>query len=434
MITLAISLAFGLTFGFIMCLVLWLNTRLNFQEFLCIIIMTLISSLVWQFAHSTQQDKAMILLIVAWTLIRILMERWRIFEKIITFAMSVNIVINYYIYLTFIGMRAEAVSLQSLFYMMLYLLIIGAIFVVMVLLKISFFSNKWVRDFFYHEDPNVKRHRMTLFSAIMFLTVLTIVGTYFSVEMLGNQSNAMFYTGFAFFFSFVFIIISFVMLKTFVEYSILSDATEQEKQHQKELKAFIKMIREQRHDFNLHLHAVNGLLEAEKYDECKAYVAKMVNSSAYINEVLPVYDTSISALLHAYRADAESMGIHMTFDITNNLKKAAPEPYEINRIIGNLLQNAIEAVSSSKDRDYGIIVKISSSSAGSVIDVSNKFFGDESELDHLFDYSFSGKKSHEGIGLSTVQRIAESYKGIAYVEMDEDIIHFIVRLPDKNAK
>ncbi|MBQ3969369.1 MAG: GHKL domain-containing protein [Clostridia bacterium] len=157
----------------------------------------------------------------------------------------------------------------------------------------------------------------------------------------------------------------------------------------------------------------------------------MVSETEYVNEVLPIYDTSISAMLYAYRSDAESSGIRMKFDITNNLKGLAPEAYEINRIIGNLLQNAIDAVSSEKDREYGIVVKIYESNGSSVIDISNKFFGDVSELSHMFEYNYSGKKNHEGLGLSTVQRIVESYKGVAYVEMDEDIIHFIVRLPKK---
>ena len=93
-------------------------------------------------------------------------------------------------------------------------------------------------------------------------------------------------------------------------------------------------------------------------------------------------------------------------------------------------------MSVAKDREYGIKVKIyeSSSAGGSVIDISNKFFGDEKEISHFFDYSYSRKKQHEGLGLSTVQRIAESYKGVAYVEMDDDIIHFIVRLPKKTYK
>ena len=432
MLQFAISMTFGMTVGVIMSLVLWLNTRFVLSEFVTIVGFVFLSSTVWSFTEGRFTDITLLALLVVWTLVRILVDKWRAFEKILSFAMSTAVVVNYYIYLTFIRVRLEGTSTSTLAYMLVYLGIIAAIFLVLWIQKISFFSNAWVRDFFYHEDPRVKSNRTIVFSVLIALTVVIVIGIYMSIGLINTESEkAVFYIGFVFFFSFIYILISFTMLKILVEYSILSDVSEQEKQHQKELKSFIKMIRAQRHDFNLHLHAVNGLLEAGKYRECHEYVKKMVSETEYVNEVLPIYDTSISAMLYAYRSDAESSGIRMKFDITNNLKGLAPEAYEINRIIGNLLQNAIDAVSSEKDREYGIVVKIYESNGSSVIDISNKFFGDVSELSHMFEYNYSGKKNHEGLGLSTVQRIVESYKGVAYVEMDEDIIHFIVRLPKK---
>ena len=434
MLDFAISLTFGMTVGVIMCLVLWLNTKFTLNEFITIFGFVFLSSTVWSFTEGRRTDISLLGLLVVWTLSRILVDKWRAFEKILSFAMSMSVVINYYIYLTFIGLKVDGGSKEKLIYMLIYLGIIGAIFFILWIQKISFFSNTWVRDFFYHEDSRTKSNRTIIFSVLIFLTVFIVFGIYASIGVFSENEKAVFYIGFEFFFSFIFILISFAMLKILVEYSILSDVSEQEKQHQKELKSFIKMIRAQRHDFNLHLHAVNGLLEAGKYDECREYVQKMVSETEYVNEVLPIYDTSISAMLYAYRSDAENNGIPMKLDITNNLKGLAPEAYEINRIIGNLLQNAIDEVSRAKDREYGIVVKIYESNGSSVIDISNKFDGDISEISHMFEYSYSGKKNHEGLGLSTVQRIAESYKGVAYVEMDEDIIHFIVRLPKKTYK
>ncbi len=434
MLEFAISMTFGMTVGVIMSLVLWLNTKFTLNEFVTIFGFVFLSSTVWNFTEGRRTDISLLGLLVVWTLARILVDKWRAFEKILSFAMSMAIVINYYIYLIFIGLKVEGAGKYKLISMLVYLAIIAAGFFILWMQKISFFSSTWVRDFFYHEDPRVKSNRTLVFSAVIGFTVFIVVGIYISIGVFKENERAVFYIGFEFFFSFIFILISFTMLKILVEYSILLDISEQEKQHQKELKLFIKMIRAQRHDFNLHLHAVNGLLEAGKYDECREYVNKMVSETEYVNEVLPIYDTSISAMLYAYRSDAESHGIRMHFEITNNLKGIAPEAYETNRIIGNLLQNAIDAVSTEKDREYGIVVKIYESNGSSVIDISNKFFGDISEISHMFEYSYSGKKHHEGLGLSTVQRIAESYKGVAYVEMDEDIIHFIVRLPKKTYK
>ena len=425
----AVSLIFGFTVGVIMCLVLWLNTRFTFREFFMIVCFVMLSSIIWNLTDGQFTDITLLALMVVWTLLRILLLRKGLLEKTLTFAMSTIIILNYYIYITFIGLRADGGSKAAIIYMSVYLVLI-----ILWIQKISFFNSAWVKDFFHHEDPKVRHNRTIIFMSLIVLTFIIVLGIYLSLGIIELTQKAVFYLALEFFFSFTYIIVSFVMLKILVEYSILSDVTEQEKQHQAELESFIKMIRAQRHDFNLHVHAINGLIDAKKYDECREYVTKMVAETEYVNEVLPIYDTSISAMMYAYRSDAESKGIHMYFEITNNLKGLAPEPYEINRIIGNLLQNAIDEVSSSKDRDYGIHVKIYGNNGGSVIDVSNKFFGDITKLSHFFDYNYSGKDKHEGLGLTTVQRIAESYKGVAYVETDEDIIHFIVRLPKKTYK
>lgn len=434
MLQFAISLVFGVTVGVIMSLILWLNTRFTLTEFVAIVGFMFLGSTVWTFTDGSFADITLIALLIVWTLARILFDRKRAFEKLLSFAMSTTVVLNYYIYIKFIGLRLEGAMLYKLLFMLVYLVIIAAAFLVVYIQKVTFFSNQWERDFFSPEDRRMRRNRMTILSAVMVLTVVIVAGIYMSTSFLSETDDAMFYMGFEFFFSLVYIFISFIMVKMLVEYYILSDITEQEKQHQKELKSFIKMIRAQRHDFNLHLHAVNGLLEAEKYDECRAYVSKMVAETEYVNEVLPIHDTSISAMLYAYRSDAESNGIKMSFDITTNLRGLAPEGYEINRIIGNLLQNAIDALTEQTDREYGIVVKMYDASDTAVIDISNKFFGSAEEISHFFEYSYSGKKNHEGLGLSTVQRIAESYKGVAYVEVDEDIVHFIVRLPKKGKK
>lgn len=436
------SVVFGLTVGVIMSLMLWLNTRFTLTEFVAIIGFISLACTFWNVTDGRYSDITLIGLLIVWSLARILFDRKRTFEKLLTFSMSTAVVLNYYIYLQFIGLRVgnrvesieNTADRQQLVYMLVYLAIIAAVFLVVFIQKISFFSSSWMRDFFSHDDPRMKSNRMLIFSFLMALTIVIVAGIYMSTGFLSQAPDAMSYMGFEFFFSLVYIIVSFIMLKIIVEYYILSDISEQEKQHQKELRSFIKMIRAQRHDFNLHLHAVNGLLEAEKYDECRKYVSKMVTETEYVNEVLPIYDTSISAMLYAYRSDAENNGLKMSFDITTNMKGLAPEGYEINRILGNLLQNAIDALVDKTDRDYGIVVKIYDDSDSAVIDISNKYFGTAEELAHVFEYSYSGKKNHEGLGLSTVQKIAESYKGVAYVEVDEDIIHFIVRLPKKNRK
>ena len=132
MLQLLVSLVFGLTVGVIMSLMLWLNTRLKLGEMIAIAAFVLIGGGVWLFTNGRFTDITLIALLVVWTLGRILFDRKRTFEKMLTFAMSTTLVLNYYIYLRFIGLRTidkVESDYTMLIYMLVYLLIIAAGFV-----------------------------------------------------------------------------------------------------------------------------------------------------------------------------------------------------------------------------------------------------------------------------------------------------------------
>ena len=135
MLQFAVSLIFGFTVGMIMCLVLWLNTRFTFKEFFMIICFVMLSSIVWNFTSGRFSDITLLALMVVWTLLRILFDRRNSLEKMLSFTMSTIIMLNYYIYITFIGLRVDGTSKVTLIYMGVYLLLIAAIFFILWILE-----------------------------------------------------------------------------------------------------------------------------------------------------------------------------------------------------------------------------------------------------------------------------------------------------------
>ena len=83
MLQFAISMTFGLTVGVIMCLILWLNTKFTLTEFVTIIGFVFLSSTVWTFTKGRFTHITLLALLVVWTLARILVDKWRAFEKIL---------------------------------------------------------------------------------------------------------------------------------------------------------------------------------------------------------------------------------------------------------------------------------------------------------------------------------------------------------------
>lgn len=201
--------------------------------------------------------------------------------------------------------------------------------------------------------------------------------------------------------------------------------------NQEEILNFMQVIRSQRHDFNFHLQAIYGLLENKRYSECADYVKAMVDEVSEMNEVLPLYHPAVSALLSTFREVAAHKGIKLEISIHYNLYHMPCTESEMNKIIGNLVQNAIDEVEQHSPDHRWIQVVILKRSGKSVIKVTNLSNNEIGSYKDMFNPGFSTKPSHEGIGLATVQKIVSKYDGMVYPEFEEDKVHFIVQIPNR---
>lgn len=159
------------------------------------------------------------------------------------------------------------------------------------------------------------------------------------------------------FFIFSFTIVIFILFLYFI--TILSFYAKEkieiliDKKYQEELLSFMQVIRSQRHDFNFHLQAISGMLESKSYSECNNYVKTMVKDVSVMNEVLPLYHLAVSALLYTFREIATQKDIQLEILIYYDLFHMQCTVYEINKVIGNLVQNAIDEVEQNPSITHG---------------------------------------------------------------------------------
>ena len=194
---------------------------------------------------------------------------------------------------------------------------------------------------------------------------------------------------------------------------------------------YMNTIRSQRHDFNIHLHAIDGMIGNGEYEQCRRYVGKMVAEANAVNDIMPVYDAMIGSMLFNMRKKAQLLGSDISYDIKYNMKDVVCNAFECNKIIGNLIQNAIDALDCDEAVRQGIQVGIFRRSGSAVITVSNYFHGDEQTVLRAFDMNWSTKTGHEGIGLSMIERMLKKYGGKILVEWQDNSITFIVHIPVK---
>lgn len=202
-----------------------------------------------------------------------------------------------------------------------------------------------------------------------------------------------------------------------------------DKQFQQELESFMQVIRSQRHDFNFHVQALSGMLEAERYDECRDYMQSLVKNVHDLNQVLPLYHPAISAMFNAFQEMAFRNKINMELRIENDLMRLPCTVLEVNTIMSNLLQNAIDETSRLPASQRWIRVLVVKRGAKNVIKISNPHHLTEEDFRHAFEAGHTTKQGHQGIGLSTVKRLVLRCKGSIHAEFEEGVVHFIVQLP-----
>ena len=201
-------------------------------------------------------------------------------------------------------------------------------------------------------------------------------------------------------------------------------------QTQQELHHFMTIIRSQRHDYNLHLHTVAGLLREERYEESQKYIADVVADSQGVNVMMKIKEPMIGALISGYRDLAREQGCELDVCIADDLGSLVSTPYDTNRIVGNLLQNALDETSQHMVPDKRISLETLRRGGNCVIRVSNAV-RDAEQMERLFECGFTSKDTHEGIGLNSVMRIVELYKGSIYYDLNGNRVEFLVRIPSR---
>lgn len=214
-------------------------------------------------------------------------------------------------------------------------------------------------------------------------------------------------------------------------YAQKQTAVSAEQQYRGEMQSFLNVIRSQRHDYNFHVQTIAGLIRQGKIDDCMKYVNALEEDSAIMNTILPVKDPAIAALIHNFQVMAVREGIQLHIDIRYDLSQIATNVYETNKIISNLLQNAIDETVTHEDKSYGIHLTIIKRGEFCVIRVSNAILKtpDKEQLGLLYQQGYTTKKGHDGVGLSSLKTLVSKYRGVIYTEAENNVISFVARVP-----
>ncbi len=118
--------------------------------------------------------------------------------------------------------------------------------------------------------------------------------------------------------------------------------TEQSEKHLNEVRSIHTEMRGYKHDFHHHLQTLKGQLESGEIERAIAYIEELDNQLMNVDTLLKTGNVSLDAILSAKiaQAKAESIAVTVKANVPDTLTIS---DVELSIIIGNLLDNAIEA-------------------------------------------------------------------------------------------
>ena len=171
----------------------------------------------------------------------------------------------------------------------------------------------------------------------------------------------------------------------------------------KRAEALEESFREQRkitHEFHSQLDALTGLLENEEYRKALAYLEELSGANDFPERSFHTNHQMTDAILFAKCREAEKKGLHFHL-VANDLSGLPLDDATIVTLLGNLLDNAIEAASASEQKT--ILVRFWHQDGAYALAVQNSL-----PPEHSLS---AGKKDPDmhGYGLKTVQSIMDQY-------------------------
>lgn len=207
---------------------------------------------------------------------------------------------------------------------------------------------------------------------------------------------------------------------------------EKTKSYEKELKFMnetIQTTRKYKHDEKNHILVLQGLIEEKSYDKISAYLKEVIKNHEMDEVTIKSKNEIINSILNYKIGKMIKNNIEVTTYI--DLKENLPiSDYDISIILGNIIDNAMDAVIKIKEDKRKIDIKITDERNKFIIFVKNTYDG-KILLEGKELKTTKKNKNKHGIGIKNIKNSVEKYDGFYKTKFDEkEFISSVIILYD----
>ena len=299
-------------------------------------------------------------------------------------------------------------------------------------------------DITYEQANTIPIYRIP-FAVCMYLIIFAIIllfkhkNIYINIiESLDNKNK--FILTLNFIFAFLYLIIQCVLLRNFINilpigftffsfvclliyfglsfYSLgkimsLLDKTqklESAEEYNKTLRILHDNVRGFKHDFDNIVTTIGGYIKTNDMKGLEKYYSQLEEDCARVNNLYIlnpeiINNPGIYNLLTTKYNEATEKDIKVNLTFLLDLNELHMKIYEFARILGILLDNAIEAASECENKIINITFRNDAKNNRNIVQIENTYKDKNVDIEQIFNKGVSGKENHTGLGLWEIRQI-----------------------------
>lgn len=169
-------------------------------------------------------------------------------------------------------------------------------------------------------------------------------------------------------------------------------------------------VRGFKHDFDNIVTTIGGYIRTEDMEGLKNYYLQLeddcqrVNNLYILNPDIINNDGIYNLLTKKYNeADSKDIKVNITFLL--DLSSLKMKIYEFARILGILLDNAIEASSECEEKIINLTFRDDTKNSRQLVIIENTYKNKDIDTEKIFEKGISEKENHTGLGLWEVRKL-----------------------------
>lgn len=311
-------------------------------------------------------------------------------------------------YITLLHIYADALSVVPIYRISYAIIIYLFVSIIILIIKICHLN-------IYFLDDLDKKNKLMIFANLIlgFITLMAqsiIIFYYIDTLPIGI-------TFLSFISLLIYFCISIYSLTRVIKLTLTTRKLQSAEEYNHTLRILHDNVRGFKHDFDNIVTTIGGYIRTNDMEGLKDYYIQLEDDCQRVNNLYilnpdVVNNDGIYNLLTKKYNEAESKDIKVNISFLLDLNTLHMKIYEFARILGILLDNAIEASSECEEKIINLTFRNDEKNHRQLIIAENTYNNKDVDTEKIFEKGVSGKDNHTGLGLWEVRKIIKKNNNI----------------------